>query len=104
VKRNILILLLVTLLTAPVFAEENLSKKSQNPVGDIISLPIEYWHYDGIANDSSVDALVMKPVYPVRIGNANLINRLIIPYMGVRSLRPLADPSGLRQVLRLHRR
>lgn len=68
----------------PVVADdENLSKKSQNPVGDIISLPIEYWHYDGIANDSSVDALLLKPVYPTRIGKVNLINRLIIPYMGV---------------------
>ena len=63
--------------------DENLTKKSQNPVGDIISLPIEYWHYDGIANDSSVDALLLKPVYPTRIGKVNLINRLIIPYLGV---------------------
>mgnify|MGYP001823495597 FL=1 len=64
-------------------AEENLAKISQNPVGDIISLPIEYWHHDGMANDGSADALMVKPVYPVRIGNLNLINRLIIPYLGI---------------------
>ena len=31
--------------------QEALAKKSQNPVGNIISVPIEYWHYDGIAED-----------------------------------------------------
>lgn len=64
-------------------AEENLAKKSQNPVGDIISLPFEYWHHDGMADDGSADALMVKPVYPIRIGNLNLINRLIIPYLGI---------------------
>jgi hypothetical protein len=64
-------------------AEENLAKKSQNPVGDIISLPFEYWHYDGMADGGSADALMVKPVYPIRIGNLNLINRLIIPYLGI---------------------
>jgi ferrous iron transport protein B len=28
-------------------------------VGNIISVPIEYWHYDGMANDSSADGLDM---------------------------------------------
>ena len=38
----------------PTLADDaTLSKESQNPVGDIISLPIEYWHYDGIANGSA---------------------------------------------------
>lgn len=62
---------------------EDLAKKSQNPVGDIISVPVEYWHYDGMPNDSSADALITKPVYPVTIGNINLINRFIVPYLGV---------------------
>ncbi len=53
--------LLIILFTTFAYAEskEDLAKKSQNPVGNIISLPIEYWHYDGMANDSSVDALVI---------------------------------------------
>lgn len=62
--------------------DQNLAKKSQNPVGDIISLPIEYWHYDGITNDGSVDVLMAKPVYPTNFGRINLINRFIIPYLG----------------------
>ncbi len=63
--------------------EQELAKKSQNPVGNMISLPFEYYHYDGMANDSSADALIAKPVYPIGIGNLNLINRFIIPYLGV---------------------
>jgi hypothetical protein len=78
------VLLLWGLFVYPAVAnDENLSKKSQNPVGDIISLPIEYWHYDGLANGGSADALMAKPVFPVRIGNVNLINRVIIPYLGI---------------------
>lgn len=62
-------------------AREDLAKASQNPVGNIISLPFEYWHYDGIADDSSIDAVAAKPVYPVTIGALNLINRFIVPYL-----------------------
>ncbi|MBW1789139.1 MAG: hypothetical protein JRK53_21410 [Deltaproteobacteria bacterium] len=63
--------------------QEDLAKKSQNPVGNMISVPIEYWHYDGMDNDGSADALIVKPVLPTRIGNAVLINRFIIPYLGI---------------------
>ena len=63
--------------------QEDLAKKSQNPVGDMISVPIEYSHYDGMDNDGSADTVIMKPVYPTRIGNMNLLNRFIIPYLGI---------------------
>ena len=64
-------------------AQKGLAKKSQNPVGNMINVPIEYWHYDGMANDGSADAVIVKPVYPVTIGGTTLINRLIIPYLGI---------------------
>ena len=64
-------------------AQKNLAKKSQNPVGNMISVPIEYWHYDGMPNDGSADALIAKPVYPVTIGETILINRFIVPYLGI---------------------
>ena len=64
-------------------AQDDLAKASQNPVGDIISLPIEYWHYDGIADDSTVDMIIAKPVYPLNLGKINLINRVILPYLWV---------------------
>lgn len=78
-----ILLLSSSLVHLAIADEQNLAKKSQNPVGDIISLPLEYWHHDGIANDGSADAFIAKPVYPVRFGNLNLINRFIIPYMGI---------------------
>jgi len=73
------------------FATDDLAKKSQNPVGDIVSLPLEYWHYDGMANDSSVDMLVAKPVYPLGISKFTLINRFIAPFLGVDAGSPGED-------------
>lgn len=85
--KNVLVTIGILLFILPGFSaaqdERELAKKSQNPVGDLISLPIEYWHYDGLPNDSSADALIVKPVYPVAIGNINFINRLIVPYPSV---------------------
>jgi hypothetical protein len=62
---------------------DDLAKASQNPVGDIVSVPIEFWHHGGMPGDSSATVLTTKPVYPVNLGELNLINRLIIPYLGV---------------------
>ncbi len=81
ISTALLIILLATFASAE--SKEDLAKKSQNPVGDIISLPIEYWHYDGMANDSSVDALVIKPVYPIGFEKVTLINRLIVPFLSI---------------------
>lgn len=83
--KSVIAVLFIALFATPAFAgdKEDLAKKSQNPVGNIISLPIEYWHYDGMANDASGDALVIKPVYPVGFEKVTLINRFIIPFIGI---------------------
>ena len=61
------------------FAEE-LAKQSQNPLGTIISMPCENNFNTGIGpSESTAYALNMKPVYPVKVGNWNLINRFILP-------------------------
>jgi hypothetical protein len=60
--RILVSILIIGFSVMPAFADEQeLAKKSQNPVGDIISLPFEYWHYDGMANGGSADALMVKP-------------------------------------------
>ena len=60
--------------------EQSLAKTSQNPVGDVISLPFENNVLFGIGpSDSTANALNIKPVYPIGIGGLNLINRFIIP-------------------------
>ena len=48
-----------------------------------------------MANDSSADALIAKPVYPIGIGSLNLINRFIIPYLGVDANSPGTDLGDL---------
>jgi hypothetical protein len=59
---------------------DELAKQSQNPLGTIISLPFENNFYTGIGpSEASVYALNMKPVYPVKVGEWNLINRFILP-------------------------
>lgn len=66
--------------TQPAGAAADLAKQSQNPLGTIISLPFENNLLFGIGpSDATAYALVGKPVYPVDLGNWNLINRFIIP-------------------------
>jgi len=77
----IVILLLVAMLTAvPGWTQEELAKQSQNPVGNIISVPFENNTSFGVGpKDAVVNTLNLKPVYPVNIGRVNLINRFILP-------------------------
>jgi len=71
--------LLITL-NQTVFAEEELAKQSQNPLGTIISAPFENSFIFGIGpSDATAYVLNMKPVYPVNFGEWNLINRFIVP-------------------------
>jgi hypothetical protein len=74
-------LLLVTLVAKTHASDEQeLAKKSQNPVGNIISLPIENnLYFDAGPTNKKVNALLIKPVYPVSLGKYNLINRLTVP-------------------------
>jgi hypothetical protein len=59
---------------------DDLAKQSQNPLGTIISAPFENNFYFGIGpSESTAYALNMKPVYPVKVGEWNLINRFILP-------------------------
>lgn len=66
-------------------ADEDLAKQSQNPIGSLYSVPVEYWHHKGIGPDGegAANLAFMKPVIPVEIGKVNLINRFIIPYVGI---------------------
>jgi len=75
--------LIVLLLVASVVmanGSEELAKESQNPVANLISLPFEYkLDFDVGPKDAKVHALDLKPVYPVQLGEFNLINRFILP-------------------------
>jgi hypothetical protein len=58
-----------------------LAKKSQNPLGDLISLPFENNFDVGFGpKDALIYTLNLKPVYPVHLGDDwLLINRLTFP-------------------------
>jgi len=61
-------------------AQEDLAKESQNPIGNIISLPFENNFDFGVGpEDAFVYSLSLKPVYPMTFGKVNLINRFILP-------------------------
>jgi hypothetical protein len=62
---------------------DDLAKASQNPVGDLISVPFELSYYGGLPGDSSASVLLAKPVVPVNLGGVNLVNRLIVPFAWV---------------------
>lgn len=79
-----LLRIFIVLLSASFFnlcyAQEELAKQSQNPLGTIISLPFENNFYFGVGpSNSNAYALNFKPVYPVTFGHWNMINRFIVP-------------------------
>jgi len=70
----------------------DLAKQSQNPVGDLISLPFQSNNSFNIGdNDRTRSILNIQPVIPVRVGSINIINRIIVPLL---SQPDLAEESG----------
>ena len=63
-------------------AQPNLAKTSQNPLGSLISVPFENSFFLDVGpSESTVFASIAKPVYPVPLGDYNLINRFIVPFI-----------------------
>lgn len=88
-KNIVVSLFVLAAFNASAESTEELAKKSQNPVGNMYSVPLEYAHHSGIGVDGegAANMLILKPVVPVAFGKVNLINRFIMPYIGV-------DPSN----------
>ena len=60
--------------------EQELAKKAQNPIANMISLPLQNNTNFGIGEyDRSQNVLNVQPVIPASLGNWNLINRFIAP-------------------------
>lgn len=83
-EKQVAVLALLVALTGPVFGQDDagdLAKQSQNPVGNMISLPLQNNTSFGIGpNDAISNVLNIQPVYPVGLGKKwNLINRAIVP-------------------------
>lgn len=60
--------------------ESDLAKKSQNPIANLISLPFQNNTTFGVGpGDATVNVFNIQPVYPITVGNFNIINRFIMP-------------------------
>lgn len=80
--------------------DEELAKKSQNPVAAMISVPIKNkFEFGRGSEDAFAYELEMQPVYPVSLGSFNLINRFIIPVAYREGAFPgVDDETGLRNI------
>lgn len=78
---------------AAVGAEEgDLAKQSQNPIGDLISLPFQSNNSFNIGdNDRTRSILNIQPVIPVQVGSLTIVNRIIFPLL---NQPDLAEESG----------
>ena len=80
---SVFILLIAVLLfsgASLALADQDLAKKSQNPIGNMISLPMQNnTYFDVGPSDEWANSFQLQPVYPINFGKYNLINRTIIP-------------------------
>lgn len=61
-------------------SDEEIAKASQNPVADIVSLPLKNKFNFGAGDEDAFSyVLEAQPVYPISLSSLNLINRFIIP-------------------------
>ena len=61
-------------------AEGDMTEESMNPLSTVISLPFENNTLFNIGpSESTANVLNFKPIFPVSMGNLNLINRVIVP-------------------------
>jgi hypothetical protein len=76
-------LIAALLFTASVSSAEDdraLAKASQNPIGNLISVPLETNVDFGVGTkDTQIGTFTFKPVYPTEFGDVRLINRVLLP-------------------------
>ena len=59
-------------------AEENLGKKTLNPVSDLINIPFQF-DFDMGAENGNAIFLSVQPVFPIKFKEWHYVSRLIIP-------------------------
>jgi len=71
---------------------DDLRSKTQNPVGNLISVPFEN-NFDFGAKNGEAYILNIQPVIPFRVGSVNFINRIIAPIIDLPGFIP-GQPSN----------
>ena len=65
-------------------SEADLAKAAQNPVASMISVPFQNNTFFGVgAHDDTANVLNIQPVVPIKLGNWNIINRVIAPLVAL---------------------
>ena len=79
------------------FASDDLAKQSQNPVANMVSVPIENNFYTDVGpSGKNAFTTVFKPVYPMQVtSEINLINRFIAPVMYLEGQDAPDFPPGI---------
>jgi hypothetical protein len=75
--------------------ESELAKKTQNPVADLISVPLQSnFNFGAGSKDKMIYILNVQPVIPIKIAEDwNLITRVIMPIVNQPSLFPGVDSA-----------
>ena len=88
--------------------DAELAKKTQNPIADLASLPLQY-NYDekiGPTEDGKKSVLNIQPVIPFSLNQDwIIISRTIVPLIDQKDTAPngAADESGLGDIARFRR-
>ena len=75
--------------------ESELAKKTQNPVGDLISVPLQSnFNFGAGSKDKMIYILNVQPVIPIKITEDwNMIARVVMPIINQPSLFPGVDSA-----------
>ena len=76
--------------------DSELAKKTQNPVADLISVPLQSnFNFGAGSKDKMIYILNVQPVIPIKIADDwNLITRVIMPIINQPSLFPGVDSAA----------
>lgn len=74
---------------------DSLRSIAQNPLSPVFSLPIDYTFHTGASNGDAW-VLALKPIFPVQIGDINIINQMTLNFIetpsGVTGIPELPNP------------
>src|SRR5262249_34756306 len=74
----------------------DLAKQTQNPVADLTTVPLQFNFYSGgLLEDRTLYNLNLQPVFPLPLGEMNLIARTIAPYFDIPGPGPTERVTGI---------
>lgn len=87
---------------APPSSEEatELAKKTQNPVSDLATVPLQFNFFSGGALKDRTESVVnLQPVFPFKVGSMNLITRTVVPFIDIPGPGPTERVTGVGDII-----